>query len=144
MVHEKNRFSVCALSRWVGLGSVTVRSVLISAAASSLIGCGAQQTGSPFAVQPAALEGHVEETALTTIRLTPEAEERLGIETVPIAVDSVERRRTLAGEVIVPPGQTITVTAPVAGVLFPEAGTNFPTIGSSLETGEAAVPSPAS
>jgi RND family efflux transporter MFP subunit len=49
--------------------------------------------------------------------LTPEAEKRLGIRVVPAERKNVLRRRTLGGEVVLPPGQVLRVSAPLSGTL---------------------------
>ena len=83
-----------------------------------LAGCG----GAPAAAdwqkpQPPArvANGGIKEADLATITLTRQAEERLGIETAEVEFKAVERTLTLAGEVVVPPGRTLTATAPIAG-----------------------------
>jgi RND family efflux transporter MFP subunit len=63
--------------------------------------------------------GNVKETELATITLTPKAEERLGIRTVQVEFGPAPRSETLAGEVVVPPGQALVLSAPVAGTLQP-------------------------
>lgn len=49
------------------------------------------------------------------MRLSPEAISRLRIETTTVKAGSVPHTRLVGGEVVVPPGRSITVTAPVAG-----------------------------
>lgn len=49
--------------------------------------------------------------------LTPKAEERLQISTVPVELKAVPRTRTVGGEIVVPDGASILVTAPVVGTL---------------------------
>lgn len=53
---------------------------------------------------PATVSGHVAETDLVTVTLTPEAEERLGIVVTPMERRTVAQTRTLGGEVIAPAG----------------------------------------
>lgn len=73
--------------------------------------------------EPAHVENRVQETDLTTIRLTPAAEKRLGIVTVAVSISDVRRTRTYPGEVVTPPGRSVVVAAPVAGVvLAPDGG----------------------
>lgn len=67
---------------------------------------------------PAKVEGAVKESELSTITLQPAAEERLGIETVEAVERDVQRTRLFGGEVIIPPGGTVTVTAPLTGRLM--------------------------
>jgi RND family efflux transporter MFP subunit len=54
---------------------------------------------------------------LTTVTLSPEAEQHLAIETTKVSVSPVIRTRTVGGETIVPPGKSVLVSAPVAGTL---------------------------
>jgi hypothetical protein len=81
-----------------------------------LIGCGdeaAQQAA------PATVAHPVQESELATVTLTQEAANRLGIKVVPIERRSVERVHTLGGEVMIPPGRALGITAPVAGTVIP-------------------------
>lgn len=57
----------------------------------------------------------IAETALPVVRLSAEAISRLHIETTTVRQGSVPRTRLVGGEVVVPPGRTVTITAPVAG-----------------------------
>lgn len=66
---------------------------------------------------PASVADHVDEASLATVTLTPEATRRLGIETEPAEMRSLAARRRLAGEIIPPPGRTVTIAAPLAGLL---------------------------
>ena len=82
----------------------------------------------PSATAPAKAEApaHVEaprpEAELTTVKLSPEAVKRLGIETAVAKIDTAAATRSLGGEVAVPEGRLVTVTAPVAGTLSVAAG----------------------
>src|SRR6185503_1651004 len=66
---------------------------------------------------PAKVENPVPETRLTTVVLTPEAEKRLGIRVEPVAVRPTARSRLFGGEALTPPGRSIAVHAPIAGLL---------------------------
>jgi RND family efflux transporter MFP subunit len=70
------------------------------------------------AAKPATVRNAVKETDLTTVTLTPEAESRLGIETAAVESRSVERVRTLGGEVVPVSGRAVTVSAPLSGTLL--------------------------
>lgn len=84
-------------------------------------GCG--DSAKDKAAPPAKVENSVTETSLTTVTLSAEAMRHLGIETTQVDSSSVAPTRVVGGEVVVPPGQALTVSAPVAGtVLSPEAG----------------------
>ena len=67
---------------------------------------------------PATVANPAKEADLTTVTLTEKAEQRLGIRTVAVARRSVPRTRPVGGELIVPPGQALTVSAPVAGTVL--------------------------
>ena len=71
---------------------------------------------------PASVEHPRTEAELSTVKLTPEAVKRLGIETVTVRTDSAAATRTLGAEIVVPEGRSVVVTAPVAGTLTGAAG----------------------
>ncbi|MEX2118519.1 MAG: efflux RND transporter periplasmic adaptor subunit [Pirellulales bacterium] len=72
---------------------------------------------------PAQVAVPANEQELATITLTPQAVKRLAVATSRVRQKTTRRRRTLGGEVIVPPGRAITVSAPLAGrVAEPDAG----------------------
>lgn len=83
-----------------------------------LIGACAQDVP-PSAAQapPAHVESPRPEAELTTVALSAEAVTRLGLETAVAAVDATVATRALGGEVVVPEGRMVTVTAPVAGTV---------------------------
>ncbi|MDQ3011365.1 MAG: efflux RND transporter periplasmic adaptor subunit [Acidobacteriota bacterium] len=90
----------------------------IFAALIILSGCAKQQAAeSQKAPPPAKVENAVKESELATIKLTPQAEQRLGITTAPVAVERVAQTRTFAGEVVLPPDRTTSVAAPISGTL---------------------------
>ena len=84
-----------------------------------LAGCGGSSKPPQTASTPPAKvdNGGVKESDLPTVHLTPEAEKRLGIETAEASIQSAARRRTFAGEVVIPAGKTIAVQAPITGTL---------------------------
>ena len=51
------------------------------------------------------------------MKLSQEAVKRLGIQTVVVKIDTAPATRSLGGEVTVPEGRMVIVTAPVAGTL---------------------------
>jgi RND family efflux transporter MFP subunit len=57
------------------------------------------------------------EAELTTVKLSPEAVQRLGVHLTEVSNQSVAGTRTLAGDVVVPDGESVVVAAPVAGTL---------------------------
>ena len=62
------------------------------------------------------------EAEISTIRLTADAVKRLGVQTVAVKTDVAAATRTLGGEVVVPEGRGVVVTAPVAGTLTGASG----------------------
>jgi RND family efflux transporter MFP subunit len=76
------------------------------------------------------------EGALTTVTLTPEAEMRLGVELATIERRNVQRTRIIGGEVIVPPGRSMTVSAPFAGVVLTPENGEVPLAGVQLGKGD--------
>jgi RND family efflux transporter MFP subunit len=82
---------------------------------------------------PAKIENPRTEADLSKITLTPEAVKRLGIETVAVKQDVAASTRTLGGEVVVPEGRSVIVTAPVAGTLI---GAAAPMPGARVRKGD--------
>lgn len=66
---------------------------------------------------PASVERPLAANQLGVVRFTPETAQRLGLGTARVARATVPPVRTIGGEVIVPPGRTSVVTAPVSGEL---------------------------
>lgn len=68
---------------------------------------------------PAKVAGPVlKEGELASVVLTAEAEARLGIRVVPVTSGGGPLVRRYAGEVVLPPGRSLTLSAPVAGTLL--------------------------
>lgn len=82
-----------------------------------VVGCSEKDAAPARAEAPAHVEAPRPEAELTTVKLSPEAVKRLGIETVAAKIDTAAATRSLGGEVTVPEGRMVTVTAPVAGTL---------------------------
>jgi RND family efflux transporter MFP subunit len=87
-----------------------------------MIGC--SRAGSQEAAHetPAKVEHPRTEAEISTIRLTADAVKRLGVQTVAVKTDVAAGTRTLGGEVVVPEGRGVVVTAPVAGTLTGASG----------------------
>ena len=90
-------------------------------------------TRAPGSHAPAAVEHPRTEAELSTVKLTAEAVKRLGIETVAARTDVAAATRTLGGEIAVPEGRGVTVTAPVAGTL---TGAPGPRAGARVRRGQ--------
>ncbi len=97
-------------------------------------GCGKKKKDKP--VPPASMSNPVKESDLNTITLTEKAVERLGIQTEAISGEQVGNSRLFSGEVIAVPGQTVTMTAPVAGTLL-SAGGGTVSVGTQVRKGQA-------
>lgn len=97
----------------------------------ALAGCHRPTAAASKPEPPAKTSHTATEGELNTIELTPEAEDRLGVKTANIERRAVRRRRTYGGEVVLPTGASITVSAPINGTLqsvsegsVPEVGTH--------------------
>ena len=108
---------------------VAVTLAMLSAA------CGGNDAAPAKAAPAAAIANPVTEGSLTTLTLSADAVKRLGIETVTAAVETVSRTRSVGGEVISPPGGSVIVTAPAAGLLQ-AVGDGVPSPGSRVTRGQ--------
>lgn len=101
-------------------------------------GCDQSQESAPKKkAEPATVAHHVTEDSLNTITLTEKAEQRLGIQLAAVQLLDVRQKRTVGGEIVVPPGQTVIVSAPLAGTLSAPADGEIPAPGSTLSAGQA-------
>ena len=75
---------------------------------------------------PAKVVKDPSETELSVLHLTAKAVERLGITLAPVSMQSIQRHRNLGGEVLIPPGNTVIVSAPLAGTLTAPEGKLIP------------------
>lgn len=92
----------------------------LTAAALSLIavaGGSCKRREPPVASGAAKVANAVKEADLAVITITPEAERRLGVETVPVARRALPITRLVPGEITTPDGLALNVAAPVAGTL---------------------------
>src|SRR5262245_11515512 len=72
----------------------------------------------PAGHEAAATVSHAEpESEIATVKLTAQAEARLGIKVARLERQIIARVRVLGGEVVIPPGRALLVTAPVAGLV---------------------------
>ena len=110
-----------------------------SVAPAALTGC--QPATSPAAsaskpTPPAKVTSPVKEADLSTIKLTPEAENRLGLALVEVSRQPLPRTNTYGGEVIIPTGRLISVASPFNGMLTAPPGKGIPTPGSAVTKGQ--------
>ncbi len=90
------------------------------------------------AAPPAKVENAVKETELATIKLSPQAEQRLGITIAEAAIQPVAEVRNFAGEVVLPPDRTTSVAAPMGGTLGTgsENSSGVPVVGLFVRKGQ--------
>ncbi|HEX4946165.1 MAG TPA: hypothetical protein VFZ34_05860, partial [Blastocatellia bacterium] len=100
-----------------------------------LTGCASSHAEQAKSPPPAKVEHAVKEADLATIKLTPEAEKRLGITTAAIELRDVPRTLDISGEIVTPQGNTMTVTAPMTGTLQP-AQNRSPFVGQFVQKGQ--------
>lgn len=87
-----------------------------------LSACSREQPASVAHEPPAATVSQPKaEAELTTVKLSPEAIKRLGVETEVAQVQDAAGTRTVGGDIIVPEGRRVQVTAPIAGTLVSAA-----------------------
>ncbi|MBS0211291.1 MAG: efflux RND transporter periplasmic adaptor subunit [Planctomycetes bacterium] len=98
-------------------------------------GCKPAPEAKAKAEPPAKIAQVAQESELNTIKLTPEAEGRLGITLAPIARRPVQMLRPYGGEIALPTGASLIVSAPLGGTLQ-AAGSSFPKVGSRLKAGQ--------
>lgn len=110
------------------------RPMLACALAMVVLACSRQSE--PEKKAPAKVDHPVKEAELTTVTLAPEAERRLGIQVTKLARLAVPSKELMAGEVIVPPDQSMQVTAAVAGTLAAPPG-GGPRAGMQVRRGQA-------
>ena len=85
---------------------------------------------------PAKVTKIATEDQLNTIVLTEKAEERLGIATALVEVRPVPRSRTYGGEVVLPTGALLLVSAPLSGTLQPAGKGPVPIVGATIKLGQ--------
>ena len=84
-----------------------------------IFGCSKIESTKPKTTEkPAKVEAHPSEVDIYRIVLTEKAEQRLQISTVPAAIQAVPRFRSLGGDLMIPDGHRIPVTAPMTGTLL--------------------------
>lgn len=130
----RNRIAI--VRRVVMAAGPGLRLPLIILACTGFPGCSPDTR--PQAVKhepPAKVQSPPQEAGLTTITLTPQAEQRLGIRTVSVRYEKVSDTRTYGGEVMVPPGRSVTVSAPVAGMLAAAGVDELPPAGRPVTRG---------
>ena len=113
-----------------------VRRMRASAALFCLFGMIACGEGEPVE-EPAHVENPVAEVDLTTVRLTAQAVERVGIEVGAVTSRELRRHRALGGELLATPGSAVRVSAPRAATVLPPANGVIPSAGATASEGQA-------
>ncbi len=98
--------------------------------------CGKSRGPAGESQRPAKVENAVQESMLSTVTLSPEAEERLGIEISAVENKILPRSMELGGEVISVPGNDIKLSAPVAGTVNHPSSGQIPPVGEFVKKGE--------
>jgi len=96
------------------------RSILFCLLPAIALGCrggSSPATQSTTPAPAAKVENAKPEGDLATVTLSPEARKHLAIETMKVTLQTVRLTRTVGGELIVPPGRSVVLTAPIAGTL---------------------------
>lgn len=99
------------------------------------VGCAPNSTSHSAKEKPAKVEPHPSENDIYRVKLTEKAESRLQISTVPAKLASVSRVRSLGGDVLIPDGMRIPVTAPLTGKLLALDGKKTLVAGNTIKTG---------
>ena len=110
--------------------------LLILVSLLTFFSCGKKGGPAEESQKPATVANAVEESALSTVTLSPKAEERLGIEISPVECKKLPGSLELGGEIISVPGNEALVSAPVPGVVLHSTSGKIPTPGMPVKKGE--------
>ncbi len=86
--------------------------------------------------KPAIVEAHPSESDIYRVVLTPKAEERLQVSTVKASMQAVPRVRLLGGQLLVPDGGRVIVTAPLTGTLSSRDSVPVPIAGQHIKASQ--------
>ena len=100
-------------------------------------GCNQGKDPKPKSEKPAKVEAHPSEADIYRIVLTAKAEQRLQISTVAVQRKSIPRHRSLGGDIVIPDGNRISVTAPLTGTLASFGSDQPVAAGKKVEENEA-------
>jgi len=103
--------------------------ICLLAAALAVTGCKPGAKAAAAASPPAKVPTVAQEAEVNTLHLKPEAEQRLGIALAAVEMKPVRRVRSYGGEIALPPGASIVISAPVGGKLEPATGGSVPPVG---------------
>lgn len=102
----------------------------------TLCSCGGNHQSAEKAQPPARVENAVKESALSSVTLSPQAEERLGIATVRAEIRNLPGSLALGGEIVSLPGNEVKVAAPVAGTVLKSEKGEVPSAGQLVKQGQ--------
>jgi RND family efflux transporter MFP subunit len=108
--------------------------LIVAGGLASGCGHGGDKPAKPAA--PAKVAQPVKETQLNTVVLTPEAEQRLGVQTAEVQRRPLRRLQSYAGEISLPTNAVLTVSAPVSGTLQMPNGHTLPAVGARVQKGQ--------
>jgi len=101
-------------------------------------GCNQKSAGSTAKAEAASkVTNPPKEDQLSTVEISAAAGERLGIETTPLENRPTPRKRMYGGEVTLPTGASLIVTAPLPGFLRSPAQGGIPKMGERVHKGQA-------
>lgn len=106
--------------------------------AALLAGCSAPRAAENKAAAPppAKVENPVKEADLAVVKLSPQAEQRLGIAIATVETRMVAQTREYSGEVALPTDSTMIVSAPMGGTLSAPAASAAPSAGMVVRKGQ--------
>jgi membrane fusion protein, heavy metal efflux system len=93
------------------------------------VGCKPPEKKADAHPPPAAVDKVQQESDVNHVKLKPEAEQRLGIALASVELKPVSRVRSYGGEIALPPGASIVISAPVGGRIEPASGGAIPPVG---------------
>src|SRR5438094_6795405 len=103
--------------------------VLIAIGGLCAAGCKPPEKKAEAHQSPSKVDKVQQEAELNKIVLTPEAEQRLGLTLAEVETKQVSRVRSYGGEIALPPGASLVISAPVSGRVQPASAGNMPTPG---------------
>ena len=99
-------------------------------------GCGPPAAATPKPAAASNVPNVAKEDQLNTFEISPEAEVRLGIVTTPVEKRATVRMRMYGGEVTLPTGASLIVTAPLPGFLRSPTSGGIPKMGERVRKGQ--------
>ncbi|MBW8883672.1 MAG: efflux RND transporter periplasmic adaptor subunit [Planctomycetia bacterium] len=106
-----------------------ISTALIAIEAFLVAGCKPPEKKAEAHPSPAKVDKVQQEAELNKIVLTAEAEQRLGLMLAEVETKPVNRVRNYGGEIALPPGASLVISAPVSGRVQPASAGNMPAAG---------------